>query len=286
MDPFRIFRTWEIGEGRFFHFQRLKGRKKLGERLLRKPGADAASIFQFARVVVIADEQRSQAVARAAGIGEAADDKLGPLPAFDLEPIVAAPADVRPVAAFGNDSFQTLPLGGMEERVAVATHVFRVAQRSSIGRKFQVRELGFALLKRQVARIEAVQKQEIKHHVYDAALLAGTKAILQKLKIADPFVVERHDLTVENRAPQPKLGNRLRQFRESGGPIQIVASFPADIRAVDERQHPVTVEFDFVDPLVSHGRSFHERGQLDLHVLGQRCADVTARFFVPPRAAF
>ena len=100
-------------------------------------------------------------------------------------------------------------------------------QRSSIGRQFQVRELDFAVLRAASREIDAVQEQEIEHHVYDTALLAGAKAVLQELKIADPFVVERHDLTVENRAAQPKLGNRLRQFRESGGPIQIVASFPA-----------------------------------------------------------
>src|SRR6202035_1036717 len=78
----------------------------LGELRVAEPGADATGVTQFAPRVVIAKQQRAEAVALAAWLGEADHHELVLVTALDLEPIGAAPGPEGPVATLRDDAFE------------------------------------------------------------------------------------------------------------------------------------------------------------------------------------
>src|SRR5260221_11260499 len=91
-------------------------------------GADPAGIAQFAAVVVVAEEQRAEALARAAGIAEADDDELLAIAAFDLEPAPAAARHIGRVALLGDDAFEGVGAGVLEEFRTARILVIAIAQ--------------------------------------------------------------------------------------------------------------------------------------------------------------
>ena len=74
---------------------------------LREAGAGAAGVDEFA-VAIVAEEKCADAVDAGVafgGEGEAADDELLLVNAFDFEPVGGASGDVFGVGAFGDDAF-------------------------------------------------------------------------------------------------------------------------------------------------------------------------------------
>src|SRR5579862_6707968 len=95
---------------------------QVGEQRVAKPGADATGVMQLAVPVVIAEQQGAKPLPLAFGIGEADDNELVALVAFDLEPVAAPPGAVGPVAALRDRAFEIV-LAGMAEEVGAAPHL-------------------------------------------------------------------------------------------------------------------------------------------------------------------
>src|SRR5258708_35255932 len=98
--------------------------------------------MQPALLVIIAEEQRAEAVPCAARLGEADHHELVAFVAFHLAPIAAAAGPVGPVAALGDRAFEPIAAGMAEEiravpllMVAVAHHTGSLA-RHDLGERF------------------------------------------------------------------------------------------------------------------------------------------------------
>ena len=80
---------------------------QIGQLRVIEPGAATAGVAQHALRIVIAEQQRAEAVPRAARVGKADHDEFVALVAFDLEPVGAA---ARPGTAgrarFAIDAFE------------------------------------------------------------------------------------------------------------------------------------------------------------------------------------
>ncbi len=102
---------------------------KADEHRVRVAGADLARVDQ-ATTIVVADEEGADTVARAIGIGEAADHELLPLDALGLAPQERATRCVGLVGTLGDDAFEPAFAGEAEELGALANDVVAVADRA------------------------------------------------------------------------------------------------------------------------------------------------------------
>ena len=101
LDPVDSFaRIFETPEGRTLLFYSLEALPKGCQHLVTEPSAYSAGIDQVARAVVIPDKQGAKASPRPSRIGEAADNKLVLLQAFDLEPVVSSSRTIGSVPRF------------------------------------------------------------------------------------------------------------------------------------------------------------------------------------------
>ncbi len=101
-----------------------------GVSLLGEAGAGASGVDEVAGAVVVAEEERADAVDSGVafgGEGEAADDELLLVDAFELDPAGGAAGDVTGVGAFGDDAFGVHLAGLAEDDFAVAFEVFAEA---------------------------------------------------------------------------------------------------------------------------------------------------------------
>src|SRR5262249_47534051 len=119
-------------------------------------GADLAGINQaFAVVAVIADEKGPESNARPLGLGKAADHKFLAPDALDLDPPVAAPADVPALAVFADNALVALAASLLPEVLAFFGFVFRPTDPFRPAHRLP--QQFFALFKRQSGQIVPVK---------------------------------------------------------------------------------------------------------------------------------
>jgi hypothetical protein len=145
---------------------------------MAEAGAGAAGVDEFSRFVrasfyrrVVAEEKRADAVGAFAGEGEAGDDELLLVEAFGLEPVAAADAAVGCVGTLGDDAFGVKSASLAEDGFAVAGNVFGEAE-GFVGVFFicrrrwkEMREELLALVEGEVARVVAVEMEEVEDEV-------------------------------------------------------------------------------------------------------------------------
>src|SRR3954447_10388712 len=126
-----------LAEGRLVRLERVELLAQVRQRPGVEPGADLAGVAQDA-VLVVADEQRAEADARALRLGEAADHDLLLEEALELEPVTRAAGAVRRIGALGDHALPALRARALVRRSRRA--VQRLAQREGVARHDDVLE--------------------------------------------------------------------------------------------------------------------------------------------------
>ncbi len=167
-------------------FERPQARVQRFERALVEACADLAGVAERrARVVARRDEQCAEGRARAAGVGEAHDDELLPLEAFDLEPASSAFRAVGIGGALGDDALESELAGCGEKFRAVLGDVLAVADcRRRVLE--QPLEQGFALDERHARQIPTVEMQQIEGNEHDLGARALVSAFCKRWKLVTP----------------------------------------------------------------------------------------------------
>ena len=133
LDPGRaaLLDRARVGERRVVAAQRARAARPGRRSVARsKPGADLAGVAQLA-VVVVAEQQRAELLARALRRGVAADHELLSAVALELQPVARARRCVYGLSArLAISPSQPLRQASREERLAVAVAVGREAQRA------------------------------------------------------------------------------------------------------------------------------------------------------------
>ena len=132
--------------------------------------------------------------------------------------------------------------------------MFGETHSTAIGNQLEAFQFGLSVFQRQVSQILALQKQQVKHHERKVPPLPLAKGILQELEFGHSLIVEGDDLAVENGSVEVKIADSFHQLGQLRRPIQLIARNEADARPIDGANHPITVELDFVKPIVAIGR--------------------------------
>ena len=233
-------------------------RRSASERGGVEAGADLARVAQGSGLVV-ADQQRADPDARAARLGEAADDDLLLEHALELEPVARAAAAVGRVRALGD---QTLPAGPARALIG------RQARPRDRGAHLQRRagpqrrhERGVPVALRPVAQVRPVEPEQVERPQRRGAVA------LQRLEPQRLAVVgHRDDLPVDDR-----VAERLERFRD--GRVHeraLVARAQRDRALVHEGETAHTVELAFEHPVVAQLTLVAERGEHGIDPLGLR----------------
>jgi hypothetical protein len=110
LDPMHPFTrdAFRQGDQGFGPHKIVKPLAQLHELRRVEPGPNAASIVQCSLWIIIAEKQRPEACPPVLGIGEAEDDKLFAIAAFDFAPAAAASGVVWVGATFRDYSFEPI----------------------------------------------------------------------------------------------------------------------------------------------------------------------------------
>ena len=138
----------------------------------------------------------------------------------------------------------------LKEQRAVSLLVIAVAEHPcTISAVDQLFQQSFSLLQRNSRKVESIEINQIKDDE-DKSAFTLSHRLLELLKAASSGSVHHYDLAVHNRF----LGlNRLysaRDFRKFGSPILAIAAPEARFPIREMTEHSVSIEFEFVQPVI------------------------------------
>ena len=249
------------------------------ERRVVEAGSDPASVAQLAVFLVNAEQQRAQALPRAAGRRVPGDDELLALAAFELDPVAR--------------SLMTIDAGGALADDAFESHFARLRQhlRSTRGerrRKTQGRariqlsqralERVPALDERQRAQVPSVEKWRIEQEIKRGAFSFAGERALQGRKARAPARIENADLAIEPGRTQSERGKIARDVRKARRPVESLARAEPDRALVDARHNAIAVVLDLVQPPVIGRRGIDQRRQFGFEMRRQRPHGLACRW--------
>ncbi len=266
MDSARADSGRQRGKRRRPPLDRRQPARELANQALGKSSADPSGIGQMILAVEVAQQQCAKTFSRSARFGEAADDELRVVLAFRFDPVQTAAGVIRRLATFADNPFQPGPPGLLEKLHSLADDRLARSQQLALGRQLQTSQPRLALFQSPSAQIGSVEIQQIEDHVHRALVLRIAKGILQQLKIADPAVVQGHNLPIQDRLLDFQPADRFGQCRHLVRPIETVnARLEPHPIAVFECQHSVAIELHFVQPIVPGRRRGDQCRQLRIN---------------------
>jgi hypothetical protein len=136
--------------------------------------------------------------------------------AFNLQPVAAPASAVRRVATLGDNPFEAVLAGGVEERLAIAFELFRLENFAGAVLKEILKHVP-AIVQVHPRQIVAVKIQQVKcaEDCLGCVVLAASaaKRFLQRAEIRTTFLVENDSLAVEDhrRAERFRLSSNRRK---------------------------------------------------------------------------
>ncbi len=167
-------------------------------RLLRKSGACPACVEELS-VLVVAKQERAEAIAALGGQGEAADDKLLPQAAFHFHPACAAAGEIHAVGALGDDAFRAVTAGFLEDRCLLIAYMLTDPDGVVVQCFDELREQILPFGEGESAQPMSVEMQEIEDVVVQRVLRALLEGGLQSGEAADAILVEDDHFAIEQR---------------------------------------------------------------------------------------
>ncbi len=148
---------------RLLAVQCLQLRKQPPQAGFVETGADTADVAQPASAA-LRQQQRTEAVARALGIGIADDDEIIAVLVLGLDPVAAAAAVMTRVRALADHAFVALRRRGGEHLRAMAEHVVAIGQHARRVAEQRAQQL-LALQQRDLAQVHAGHAEQVEHQV-------------------------------------------------------------------------------------------------------------------------
>src|SRR5438309_8483250 len=230
--PRRLVRPRRRGEGGGRRFVPLERRQQLAERALVESRTHVPHRLQLS-FAVHAEEQRAQCAGPPAlPRGPAADHAVHRAERLDLHPRRRARAgDIERVETLGDDAFEALLAGRLEERATRADEPFGATDRAH--RRERGVELRQALAEWTPREVLAVEREDVERLVDDGGrspqladrgLVRLVHPRLEALEAGHALRVERDDLAIDDRliATGQGLGD-LRRLRVLLGAVEEVA---------------------------------------------------------------
>ena len=177
-------------------------------------------------MIVIADQQRTDAGTAFGRVGESANDEFLLLEALCFDPRTVAGGGVGRRGELGDDAFCSQAAGLIEELLSVALKcsLKRMGESSSRGEKLF--EEFFAPQEREAAKVVSVEMKQIEGEVVQVDLCAFLECRLQSAKLVAPF---SSSTTVSPSTMALSQGNCSAALARSG--MRCVQSRPLRVRS-------------------------------------------------------
>src|SRR5262249_22277138 len=160
-------------------------RVEAGERATVEPGSDLPREAKRARRVVVSQEQSAETGPGRAGLREATDDQLLPVPALRLDPVPSASRAVRGSPELRDRSLEPAAAGlGVEVRSATDDVVAESNDVRPLGGRAlqEARERPLPLLERNGDEGPALEVGHVEHEVHDRRRAARAHRVLEHLE--------------------------------------------------------------------------------------------------------
>ena len=204
----RLGAPGRVGERRRLPLQRAETLRQPRQRRLAEAAADAAGVAQGALLVVDAEQEGAEPVARPRRLGEAADDELLAAAALGLQPRARAPTRVGTVGALRHQALEALEAGLLEDCVAAPLDVVAVAHRAvqvAAAAPEQPLQPELALGQRQLAQVLAALEQKVEGDIGDVLATSVLEHALQRAEVADPLLNLAFGNSHVNNALRPEI---------------------------------------------------------------------------------
>ena len=252
-------------EGALLDFELAQLLHQQGARLLVHARAGMADEAK-GLALVEAEKQRAEMRAAAAGRGPAAYDHVQSLGGLQLDPILAASADVNAIDALADDAFEVLLPGQFKKVFAIFQNMIGKAKlRRWVD---QAAQKILALEQGNFAQIVAIAIEQIEqiigYRIARAQIGRGllhVHALLHALEIAAAFFIENDDFAVQKRTPGADALGQGGQFRILVGDFIAGTREQADFAIFDPGERARAVPFHFEEPAGIGERTIDERGQ-------------------------
>ncbi len=187
----------------------------------------------------------------------AADHELLPEDALHLLPgRVPGAGPIGRAGGLGDDSFEAVAAGLLEERGAATDDVVDVAERGGRRVAQQVPESRLSLFDGPPGQVFAVEVEEIEDEVDDR------RALVHSVHRGAAVRPDGGDLSVQQGACRPQPRRARGDGRELRRPVLRAPRKHGRPAVLDGGPDPEAVELDLVKPPVTLGRGFREQGQL------------------------
>jgi hypothetical protein len=210
LDPVRALgleAAWGIHERGLILLERQQKLVELREGLIVETGADLSGIAQLA-VLIDAEQQGAESLARALRIGEAADHHLLPARAFRLDPVARPePVAIGRLGAFRDHAFEP-QLAGLPEVVVAVSQKLRPDANGTHTVADHRTQHRFAVGQRGTAQVVAVEVENVEREERQRRLRAAER-VLQRLEAGAPRCVQHDDLPSIHAARTGSLARSL-----------------------------------------------------------------------------
>ena len=133
-----------------------------------------------------------------------------------------------------------------------------------------VLKLAFPLDVGPLPQVPTVENQQVESQIHNTLGVLPTQLTAQRLKVRNTVRAHDHCFTVEDRLTRPKLARCFCDRGKPIGPVITAAGIDGDVLVIDVGLGPVTVGFDFVEPLIS-GRGLFPKGRVAKFDESRRC---------------
>jgi hypothetical protein len=180
--------------------------------------------------------------------------------ALELDPEFLATGTVGRVLSLAHETFEAELAGVAECLLAIAFEIFDVGKNfRRTGQKCL--KLAFPLDVGPLPQVPTVEIQQVESQIHNTLGVLPTQLTAQRLKVGNTFRAHDHCFTVEDRLTRPKLARCFCDRGKPTGPVITAAGIDGDVLVIDVGLGPVTVGFDFVEPLVSR-RGLFPKGRV------------------------
>ena len=188
LKPYRAppLRRRHRDKGRGLALERLETLGDFAEIGIAESGAHFAGIVKRA-VLEGAEQKRGKRAALDRRAAIAADHEFGALPAFDLEPGLAAARAIGRVRPFRHDAFEPRGARARQEGAPRSLHMIGIDEARGDGlAREQLGEADLALAERRLAPILAVELEQIEQEIADR-LVRAVDMLLQRIPVTLTF---------------------------------------------------------------------------------------------------
>jgi hypothetical protein len=147
----------------------------------------------------------------------------------------------------------------LKEQRTIPLDVVAIAQRAGDRNRIeQGSEKSLPIFEGDSTQIQSVQVDQVESLKAELSCSAAAYCVLKFLKIRSAIAVEDYDFAIDNCCLNGKGSRRRREIGKFVSPVLPVPAPKAYLAMIEAAQHPISIELQFMHPLISRRRGFDQ----------------------------